>query len=100
MYCLEPGKSVAGHRHAETEHVLTILQGRADIRVADAWASLREGESLLVPRHAYHGIHNFTTERLIVQQISTPKPWDSRYGGPRPADIRLAADMGPRDRAR
>jgi quercetin dioxygenase-like cupin family protein len=100
IYCMEPGKSVAGHRHAETEHVLTTIRGYADVRVADKWLILREGESILVPRNAYHGVHNPTTERLIVQQISSPRPWDARFGGPRPPDIRLPADVpgSPPDR--
>lgn len=88
IYCLEPGKSVAAHRHAETEHVLTTIRGSADVRIGDRWVILREGEAVLVPRRVYHGIHNAATERLIVQQISSPKPWDGRFGGPRPSDVR------------
>jgi hypothetical protein len=47
----------------------------------------------------YHGIHNASTERVIVQQVSSPKPWDARFGGPRPSDVggqsRGAVATGP-----
>jgi quercetin dioxygenase-like cupin family protein len=95
MYCLEPGKSVAGHRHSKTEHVITTIRGSGDIRIGERWVVLREGQSVLVPEGVYHGVHNPTTERLIVQQISSPKPWDARFGGPRPSDLRIAPDPGP-----
>jgi quercetin dioxygenase-like cupin family protein len=87
LYCFEPGKSVAGHRHPENEHVLTTVQGRADVRVGERWFVLEEGESVLIPRGVRHGIHNPTSDRLLVQQITTPKPWDARFGGARPSDV-------------
>jgi quercetin dioxygenase-like cupin family protein len=95
IYCLEPGKSVAAHRHTHTEHVLTTILGRADVRIGDAWVVLRQGESVLAPKGRYHGVHNPTTERLIVQQVSSPKPWDARFGGPRPSEVTVAAPPGP-----
>ena len=91
VYCFEPGKSVAAHRHADTEHVLTTVSGACDVRVGDTWVILQEGESLLVPAGLYHGIHNASTERALVYQVSSPKPWDARFHGPRPSDIGAAA---------
>ena len=90
VYCFEPGKSVAAHRHADTEHVLTTVSGVCDVRVGDTWVILNEGESLLVPAGLYHGIHNASTERALVYQVSSPKPWDARFHGPRPSDIVVA----------
>jgi quercetin dioxygenase-like cupin family protein len=95
LYCFEPGRSIAGHRHDETEHVLTTIQGSADVRVGDQWVTLGERESVLVPAGLYHGIHNPSTERLIVQQVSSPKPWDARFGGPRPSDAAMRGEPGP-----
>jgi len=83
-YTFEPGKSVAAHRHAETEHVLIVVQGECNVRVGVEWFVLRQGESVLVPAGLYHGIHNASTERSIVYQVSSPKPWDARFHGPRP----------------
>ncbi len=94
LYCLEPGKSVAGHRHSGTEHVLTTIQGRGDVRVGERWFILAEGEAVLIPSGVQHGIHNPTTERLVVQQVSSPKPWDARFGGPRPSDVAPVTTTG------
>ena len=91
-YTFEPGKSVAAHRHTTTEHVLITIQGVCDVRVGDTWVILREGESLLVPAGVYHGIHNASTERAVVYQISSPKPWDARFHGPRPMEARPGTD--------
>jgi quercetin dioxygenase-like cupin family protein len=93
LYCFEPGKSVAAHRHHATEHVLTAIQGQGDVRVGDRWFILAEGETVLVPSGVKHGIHNPTTDRLLVQQVSSPKPWDARFGGPRPSDVRRTASQ-------
>ena len=87
LYCFEPGGSLAAHRHEETEHVLTAIQGEGDVRVGSRWVVLRQGETVLVPRGLYHGVHNSSTARLLVQQVSSPKPWDARYHGPRPSEV-------------
>jgi quercetin dioxygenase-like cupin family protein len=98
IYCFEPGKAVAGHRHSTTEHVLTTIRGRGDVRVGEQWFVLAEGESVLIPKGVYHGVHNPTTDRLVVQQISSPKPWDARFGGPRPSDVARPPDSDDADR--
>ncbi len=84
LYGFEPGSALPPHRHRETEHVWTVVEGEAHVRVDEAWAVLRRGESLAVPAGAYHMIHNRAAERLVVQQVSAPKPWDARFGGPHP----------------
>jgi mannose-6-phosphate isomerase-like protein (cupin superfamily) len=76
--------------------VLTTIRGGADVRVGDRWVNLREGESILVPNGFYHGIHNPGTERLLVQQISSPKPWDARFGGARPSQFVIGPDGRPK----
>jgi quercetin dioxygenase-like cupin family protein len=84
VYGFEPGGALAAHRHSATEHVLTVLSGQADVRIGDDWINLQRGESVLTPAGQYHGIHNAATERLVVQQVSAPRPWDARFGGPHP----------------
>jgi quercetin dioxygenase-like cupin family protein len=85
LYGFEPGASLPAHRHAETEHVWTFLSGVGDVRIGSKWYRVKEGETVLVPARLYHGIHNYGTERLIVQQVSAPKLWDARFNGPHPA---------------
>jgi quercetin dioxygenase-like cupin family protein len=86
-YCFQPGASLPAHRHTTTEHVLTVLSGTADVRIGAHWITLVERETVLIPAGLYYGIHNFGTERLVVQQVSTPKPWDARFQGPHPPQI-------------
>lgn len=85
MYGFEPGASLPAHRHEATEHVWTVLAGAGSVRVDDQQRSILAGDTMLVPAGARHGIQNTGTERMLVQQVSTPKPWDARFGGPHPA---------------
>jgi quercetin dioxygenase-like cupin family protein len=84
LYCFEPGFSLGDHRHESTEHVLTIMAGQAKLRIGEHCLMLQERETILVPAGSYHSIENVSSDRLVVQQVSAPKPWDSRFGGPHP----------------
>lgn len=87
LYCFEPGVGLAEHRHEPTEHVLTVVAGEASVRIGERAVTLRPGGSVLGPAGVYHGIDNAGTGRLIVQQVSPPKPWDARFAGPHPSDL-------------
>ena len=87
LYCFEPGTPPGPHRHEATEHVLTVIAGVATISIGDHTVELRAGETVLVPAGQYHSIDNHHPERLIVQQVSAPKPWDARFGGPHPSTL-------------
>ena len=81
LYCFEAHARLHPHRHDETEHVLTIVAGQAQIEIGEERTTLRQGQTMLVPAGAYHGVRNEGAEPLIVQQVSAPKPWDARLGG-------------------
>jgi quercetin dioxygenase-like cupin family protein len=87
VYGLQPGAGIPPHRHFATEHVLTVAEGQAEVLIADTRHRLHQGESLLVPAGFYYGVHNPGTGRLVIQQISGPKPWDARFGGPHPSQL-------------
>ena len=87
LYTFGPGAWIGAHRHQVTEHLLTIVSGEARVRVGERWVILRLGETLLAPAGLHHSIHNDGTEPLLVQQVSAPKPWDPRFGGPHPSQI-------------
>ncbi len=84
VYGLEVGGAVPWHRHLQTEHALTVLHGTADIWVDGTTHTLSPGQALIVPAGARHGIHNPHPARLVVQQVSSPKPWHGRFAGPVP----------------
>ena len=87
LYGLNPGAGIPPHRHFTAEHVLTVAAGQADVRVGSSIYRLRQGESLLIPAGLYYGLHNAGTERLIVQQVTGPKPWDARFRGSHPVQF-------------
>ena len=92
LYCFGPGGALPAHRHETTEHVLTVIAGEAKVRIGEHWVTLRAGESVLAPEGLYHGVINETPGRLIVQQVSAPKPWDARFHGPHPGPARSDAE--------
>lgn len=83
-YVMLPGKVVPPHRHAHAEHVLTVIEGKATVRLGNRKVGMAERESLLVPAFTYFVIENAGDDRLIVQQVTAPKVWDARFGGPHP----------------
>jgi quercetin dioxygenase-like cupin family protein len=87
LYCFEPGQSLPEHRHDGTEHVLTALLGAGQVQIGTQYVALRAADTILVPAGLYHGIENTGKVRLVVQQVSSPKPWDARFMGPCPSRI-------------
>ncbi|MBF6611539.1 MAG: cupin domain-containing protein [Chloroflexi bacterium] len=94
VYGFEPGGSLPSHRHNQTEHVLTFLSGRGAVCIGDRCIKVQEGESIVIPAGLYHSIINYTTQRLVVQQVSAPRPWDARFDGPHPANLEAAGSQG------
>jgi quercetin dioxygenase-like cupin family protein len=84
LLCLGPAGALPGHRHEQTEHLLTVIAGRGCVRIGSESVEVGEGESVLAPAGLYHGVKNVTDEPLLVQQVSAPKPWDARFFGPHP----------------
>ena len=84
LLCLGPDGEVPRHRHEHTEHLLTVVAGRARFRIGSESVEIGVGESVLAPTGLYHGVKNATSEPLLVQQVSAPKPWDARFLGPHP----------------
>ncbi len=87
LYCFGPGGALPAHRHADTEHVLTVIAGEAVVQTGSSETTVCAGESILAPAGLYHGIINATRDQLVVQQVSSPKPWDARFAGPHPSRV-------------
>ncbi len=86
-YCLGQGGALPDHRHGETEHAITVLEGEATVRIGDRAALVRVDETIVAPAGEYHGIVNRSPSPLIVQQVSSPKPWDARFQGTHPSQL-------------
>ena len=83
-YCLGPEGAVPDHRHADAEHAITVLEGEARVRIGRRVVRVRADETIIAPAGVRHGIVNASPAPLILQQVSAPKPWDSRFHGPHP----------------
>jgi mannose-6-phosphate isomerase-like protein (cupin superfamily) len=77
--CSESGGLLPVHRHGETEHVWTIFAGRAEAGIASSATEIQSGDTVLIPVGAYRQIVNKSKERLVLQQVSAPKPWEARF---------------------
>ncbi len=84
LYCFTEEQQVYYHRHADAEHLLYVVQGNGRIEIGPTTHAVCAGDLLRVPMGAYHRIWNPTPEPLLVLQVSSPKPWDARFGGPHP----------------
>lgn len=87
LLAFEADGAIGAHRHFDTEHVLTVIEGEGDIWVSTRWWHVSEGQTLLIPAGAYHTIRNATRSNFLVQQVNAPKPWEPEYGGGRPPDV-------------
>ena len=87
LLCLQPGALLPAHRHADTEHIWNVLSGKARAEIGPVRSLIQPGDTIFGPANAYHSLTNHHTERCIIQQVSTPKPWDARYSAPHPVDL-------------
>lgn len=80
------------HRHLDAEHLLYVVEGQGEIQIGPQIHLVQAGDVLVVARGAYHRIRNPTVARLLVLQVSSPKPWDARHGGPHPPQVQSPAE--------
>lgn len=87
LLAFEPDGAIGVHRHFDTEHILTVIDGEGEIWVSTRWWRVRAGQTLLIPAGAYHTIRNAARTNFLVQQVNAPKPWEPEQAGPRPSDV-------------
>jgi quercetin dioxygenase-like cupin family protein len=74
VYAFEPGQSQKGHRHAGSDKVYYVLEGRGDFSVDGATRTLGPGSAVLCPAGAEHGVVNPGPERLALLVFMAPPP--------------------------
>lgn len=71
----EPGCGAPTHTHLETEELITVVAGTAEVWVEDERATLAAGDSVLVRPHSWHGFHNNgDTELHIIAALAAAQP--------------------------
>ena len=72
LYELQSGEEMVFHYHVQREELLIVLAGRLNLRTADGWEELPEGEVVAFPRGecGAHGYRNETDASVRVLMIS------------------------------
>jgi uncharacterized cupin superfamily protein len=72
VYELRPGDEMVFHYHVQREELLIVLEGRLNLRMADSWEEVSEGEVVAFPRgeRGAHGYRNDTDAPVRVLMIS------------------------------
>jgi uncharacterized cupin superfamily protein len=72
VYELRPGEEMVFHYHVQREELLIVLGGRLELRTADGWEELPEGEVVAFPRgeRGAHGYRNSTEAPVRVLMVS------------------------------
>lgn len=74
VYCFEAGQEQTAHAHKASDKVYYVLQGKAQIRIADDTKDLGPGGIALAPAGAEHGVRNPGPEQLTLLVFMAPKP--------------------------
>lgn len=77
VYELQPGEEMVFHYHVQREELLIVLQGRLNLRTANGWEELPEGEVVSFPRgergaHGYRNDSRDPVRVLMVSEMSGP----------------------------
>ena len=73
-YCLEPGQSQAGHRHAVGDKLYYVVSGTGRIRVGGEERAVGPGDLACAPAGDEHGVTNPGPDRLVLLVTMAPKP--------------------------
>lgn len=74
VYCLEPGQSQKPHKHAGSDKLYAVLEGRVQVTVGDEAGGLQSGEVVLCPAGVEHGLANDSEARAAVLVFMAPHP--------------------------
>ncbi|MCS7016762.1 MAG: molybdopterin-binding protein [Gemmatales bacterium] len=77
LNCFQPGQEHQLHTHAGQDKAYLVLQGQGVFLVPDGEQPMREGDLLIAPAEAPHGIRNTGNQGLIVLVIMAPAPGQS-----------------------
>ena len=71
-FVFAPGKGFAPHAHEQSEQVLYVVEGEAEIRLGNEARRVGPGAALVVPKGEAHSVENVGDDQLVVMMVSTP----------------------------
>lgn len=77
VYELHPGEDMVFHYHVQREELLIVLDGQLELRTADGWEELPQGEVVAFPRgergaHGYRNNSETPVRVLVVSEMNGP----------------------------
>jgi quercetin dioxygenase-like cupin family protein len=74
LYCVAPGQAQRAHVHDDQDKIYYVVSGAGRFSLGGDSERLEEGEALVAPAGAEHGLVNDGTEPLLVLVVVTPPP--------------------------
>jgi len=74
IYCLEPGQEQKVHAHEDEDKIYYVMKGRGSFVVGDETRELPQGQIVMAPAGAPHGVRNAGDQRLTLLVFMTPNP--------------------------
>lgn len=74
VYCLEPGQEQKVHAHEDEDKIYYVLAGRGSFVVGNETREILQGQIVMAPAGAPHGVKNASDQRLTVLVFMTPNP--------------------------
>lgn len=71
---LQPGKASGkfGNEHPDSEQVVLVVEGEILAEIGEEKATLRKGDTIIVPRRAEHRLVNHGGSKAIVFSVYAP----------------------------
>jgi quercetin dioxygenase-like cupin family protein len=74
VYCLAPGQAQKPHRHAASDKVYVVLEGRCRFRVGAEEEVHGVGAAIFAPQGSEHGVANDGPDSARLLVMMTPPP--------------------------
>jgi quercetin dioxygenase-like cupin family protein len=74
VYCLEPGQEQKVHAHDGEDKIYYVLAGGGSFVVGGETRELSQGQIVMAPAGAPHGVKNSGDQRLTLLVFMTPNP--------------------------
>ncbi|MCO6451770.1 MAG: cupin domain-containing protein [Caldilineales bacterium] len=72
MVNVPPGKTIGIHTHPDSVETIYCLMGQGLLTVQNVQTPFTEGSWTAIPKGMEHGMHNATTEPLLLITLFTP----------------------------
>jgi quercetin dioxygenase-like cupin family protein len=78
VYCLMPGQAQKPHRHAGSDKVYAVLEGKVTVHIGGDTAELGPGQAVLAAAGVDHGVTNSGPDNAALLVMMTPPPTSSQ----------------------